>query len=67
MTFHTLGYFLSALWVLLGGGDVQWGVEVGQSWDRLEGADMGQTHVDHPEVRVQVCFCGFFVGFYRFS
>jgi len=27
----------------------KWGVEVGQSWDRLEGADMGQTHVDHPE------------------
>eukprot|EP00959_Pyramimonas_sp_CCMP1952_P301328 6304511-Pyramimonas_sp.AAC.1 len=27
----------------------KWGVEAGQSWDRLEGLDMGQTHVDHPE------------------
>jgi len=27
----------------------KWGVEVSQNWDKLEGADSGQTHVDHPE------------------
>lgn len=27
----------------------QWGAEVSQNWDKLEGADAGQTHVDHPD------------------
>jgi hypothetical protein len=31
------------------GFDAQWGAEVSQNWDKLEGADAGQTHVDHPE------------------
>lgn len=27
----------------------KWGIQAGLNWDRLEGADSGQTHVDHPE------------------
>mgnify|MGYP000299907497 CR=1 FL=1 len=32
----------------------QWGLEASQNWDKLEGADCGQTHVDHPEVGSRV-------------
>lgn len=39
-----LGVVGGGVWVC-----IQWGVEVSQNWDKLEGADSGQTHVDHPE------------------
>lgn len=49
---HIIGELVGAIGFPSGNLSCKWGLAVGNAWKILEGAQDGQTQVDHPQVRM---------------